>query len=42
MKKDAEVLRYMKERHKGTTKRVAAARAGMTVSSSVLAPGEHE
>src|SRR6266700_6116792 len=30
MKKDAEVLRYMKERHKGTTKRVAAARAGMS------------
>src|SRR5258708_25678581 len=30
MKKDAEVIRYMKERHKGTTKRVAAARAGMS------------
>ncbi len=30
MKKDAEVLLYMKERHKGTTKRVAAARAGMS------------
>jgi hypothetical protein len=30
MKKDAEVLRYMKERHKGTSKRVAAARAGMS------------
>jgi hypothetical protein len=30
MKKDAEVLLYMKERHKGTNKRVAAARAGMS------------
>ncbi len=30
MKKDAEVLLYMKERHKGTTKLVAAARAGMS------------
>jgi transposase len=30
MKKDAEVLLYMKERHKGTTKQVAAARAGMS------------
>lgn len=30
MKKDAEVRRYMKERHKGTSKRVAAARAGMS------------
>ena len=30
MKKDAEVLLYMKERHKGTSKRVAAARAGMS------------
>lgn len=30
MKKDAEVLLYMKERNKGTTKRVAAARAGMS------------
>ncbi len=30
MKKDAEVILYMKERHKGTTKQVAAARAGMS------------
>lgn len=30
MKKDAEVLLYMKERHKGTTQSVAAARAGMS------------
>jgi hypothetical protein len=30
MKKDAEVILYMKERQKGTTKRVAAARAGMS------------
>ena len=30
MKKDAEVLLYMKERHKGTSKRVAAARTGMS------------
>jgi hypothetical protein len=30
MKKDAEVLLYMKQRHKGTTQQVAAARAGMS------------
>ncbi len=30
MKKDAEVLLYMKERHKGTTQQLAAARAGMS------------
>lgn len=30
MKKDAEVMLYMRERHKGTTKQVAAARAGMS------------
>lgn len=30
MKKDAEVLLYMKERHKGTTQHLAAARAGMS------------
>jgi hypothetical protein len=30
MKKDAEVQLYMKERSKGTSKRVAAARAGMS------------
>ena len=30
MKKDAEVLLYMKERNKGTSKQVAAARAGMS------------
>src|SRR5258708_13990940 len=29
MKKDAEVMLYMRERNKGTTKQVAAARAGM-------------
>ncbi|EFH84457.1 IS21 family transposase [Ktedonobacter racemifer] len=30
MKKDAEVMLYMRERHKGTTQQVAAARAGMS------------
>src|SRR6202011_1252349 len=30
MKKDAEVLLYMRERHKGTTQQVAAARTGMS------------
>jgi hypothetical protein len=30
MKKDAEVLLYMKERNKGTSKQVAAARSGMS------------
>lgn len=30
MKKDAEVMLYMRERHKGTTQKVAAARAGMS------------
>jgi hypothetical protein len=30
MKKDGEVLLYMRERHKGTTQEVAAARAGMS------------
>lgn len=30
MKKDAEVLLYRRERHKGTTQQVAAARAGMS------------
>lgn len=30
MKKDAEVLLYMKERHKGTTQHLAAARAAMS------------
>lgn len=30
MKKDAEVLLYTRERHKGTTQQVAAARAGMS------------
>lgn len=30
MKKDAEVIRYMKERSKGTSKRIAAARSGMS------------
>ena len=28
MKKDAEVLRYMRERRKGTNQELAAARAG--------------
>src|SRR5579864_4625239 len=30
MKKDAEVMLYMRERHKGTTQQVAAAKAGMS------------
>jgi hypothetical protein len=30
MKKDGEVILYMRERHKGTTQEVAAARAGMS------------
>ena len=30
MKKDGEVMLYMRERHKGTTQQVAAARAGMS------------
>jgi hypothetical protein len=30
MKKDAEVMLYMRERNKGTTQQVAAARAGMS------------
>src|SRR5258708_13529636 len=30
MKKDGEVMLYMRERHKGTTQEVAAARAGMS------------
>jgi hypothetical protein len=30
MKKDAEVMLFMRERHKGTTQKVAAARAGMS------------
>ncbi|MBV9229603.1 MAG: IS21 family transposase [Chloroflexi bacterium] len=30
MKKDAEVMLYMRERHKGTTQQVAAARSGMS------------
>jgi hypothetical protein len=34
MKKDAEVLRYMRERRKGTTQELAAARAGMGVKTA--------
>src|SRR5258708_23512979 len=34
MKKDAEVLRYMRERHKGTNQERAAARAGMSVKTA--------
>src|ERR1051326_2017011 len=34
MKKDAEVLLYMRERSKGTTQAVAAARAGMSVKTA--------
>jgi hypothetical protein len=34
MKKDAEVLLYMRERNKGTTQAVAAARAGMSVKTA--------
>lgn len=30
MKKDAEVMLYVRERHKGTTQKVAAARSGMS------------
>ncbi len=34
MKKDAEVLRYMRERRKGTNQELAAARAGMSVKTA--------
>lgn len=34
MKRDAEVLRYMRERKKGTTQAVAATRAGMSVKTA--------
>jgi len=34
MKKDAEVLRYMRERRKGTKQELAAARAGMSVKTA--------
>ncbi len=34
MKKDAEVLRYMRERRKGTTQELAAAQAGMSVKTA--------
>jgi hypothetical protein len=34
MKKDAEVLRYMRERRKGTNQERAAARAGMSVKTA--------
>jgi DNA-binding transcriptional regulator YiaG len=34
MKKDAEVLRSMRERRKGTNQELAAARAGMSVKTA--------
>ncbi len=34
MKKDGEVMLYMRERHKGTTQEVAAARAGMSTRTA--------
>ena len=34
MKKDAEVLRYRRERRKGTTQERAAARAGISVKTA--------
>ncbi len=34
MKKDAEVLRYMRERRKGTNQERAAVRAGMSVKTA--------
>ena len=34
MKKDAEVLRYMRERRKGNNQELAAARAGMSVKTA--------
>jgi hypothetical protein len=34
MKKDAEVLRYMRERRKGINQELAAARAGMSVKTA--------
>jgi hypothetical protein len=34
MKKDAEVVRYMRERRKGTNQELAAARAGMSVKTA--------
>src|SRR5437868_1370472 len=34
MMKDAEVLRYMRERRKGTNQELAAARAGMSVKTA--------
>ncbi len=38
MKKDTEVKLYMQERRKGTTQRIAAARAGISEHNSRVIP----
>ncbi len=41
MKKDGEVMLYMRERHKGTPQQVAAARAGMSERDFASPPASH-